>query len=161
MNNLNYFSKIVFFLFILNIGISYSQEIVVPESESEPEIPFQIIEKIPEFEGCEGLKSNELRACFNEQIQNHIRKYLVYPDEAREQNIQGKVYVAFVIDFEGNVTKVKARGPSGASILEEEAMRIVNLLPQFKPGIQRGKPVNVSFSLPIRFKLDEPSKKKK
>ena len=88
-------------------------------------------------------------------------KNLVYPESASKANIQGRVTVMFVIDREGNVTKVKARGPHGGSALEEEAIRIVKLLPQFKPGIQRGKPVNVSFALPIRFKLDEPIKAKK
>jgi protein TonB len=70
----------------------------------------------------------------------------VYPESAREANIQGRVTVMFVIDKEGNVINVRARGSVGGSELEEEAIRIVNLLPQFKPGIHRGKPVNVSFS---------------
>jgi protein TonB len=146
-------------LFFFVSNLSFAQEVVpVAEPESESELPFQVIEKIPEFEACEGLQSNESRACFNKQIQKHIQKYLTYPSQAHEQNIQGKVYVAFVIDKEGNVTEIKARGPKviGANVLEDEAVRIMKLLPKLKPGIQRGKPVKVRYTLPIAFKLEDP-----
>ena len=144
-------------LLFVNIN-TFAQEYNVPEPESEPEIPFQVIEKIPEFEACEGLQSNESRQCFNNQIQKHIQKYLTYPEDARSQNIQGRVYVAFVIDIEGNVTEIKARGPKiiGANILEDEAVRIMKLLPKFKPGTQRGKAVKVRFTIPIMFNLEDP-----
>lgn len=144
-------------LFVSNL--SFAQEVVpVAELESESELPFQVIEKIPEFEACEGLQSNESRACFNKQIQKHILKHLTYPPEAQIQNIQGKVYVAFVIDKEGYITELKARGPRvvGVNLLEDESIRIMKLLPKLKPGIQRGKPVKVRYTLPIAFKLEDP-----
>jgi protein TonB len=151
-------------LFIIS-NQSFAQEVVpavqVGEIEEEQEVPFAVIEKIPQFQSCESTEVRKGMECFNQQISSHIMKNLVYPASASKANIQGRVTVMFVIDREGNVTKVKARGPHGGSALEEEAIRIVKLLPQFKPGIQRGKPVNVSFALPIRFKLDEPVKAKK
>lgn len=151
-------------LFILS-NQSFAQEVVpavqVGEIEEEQEVPFAVIEKIPQFQSCESTEVRKGMECFNQQISSHIMKNLVYPESASKANIQGRATVMFVIDREGNVTKVKARGPHGGSALEEEAIRIVKLLPQFKPGIQRGKPVNVSFALPIRFKLDEPVKAKK
>lgn len=140
-------------------NLSFAQEVVpVAEPEFESELPFQVIEKIPEFEACEGLQSNESRACFNEQIQKHILKHLTYPPEAQIQNIQGRVYVAFVIDKEGYITELKARGPRvvGVNLLEEESIRIMKLLPKLNPGIQRGKPVKVKFTIPIMFNLDDP-----
>lgn len=151
-------------LFILS-NQSFAQEVVpavqVGEIDEEQEVPFAVIEKIPQFQSCESTEVRKGMECFNQQISSHIMKNLVYPESASKANIQGRVTVMFVIDQEGNVTKVKARGPHGGSALEEEAIRIVKLLPKFKPGIQRGKPVNVSFALPIRFKLDEPIKAKK
>lgn len=140
-------------------NLSFAQEVVpVAEPEFESELPFQVIEKIPEFEACEGLQSNESRACFNKQIQKHILKHLTYPPEAQIQNIQGRVYVAFVIDKEGYITELKARGPRvvGVNLLEEESIRIMKLLPKLNPGIQRGKPVKVKFTIPIMFNLDDP-----
>jgi protein TonB len=151
-------------LFIIS-NQSFAQEVVpavqVGEIEEEQEVPFAAIEKFPQFQSCESSDIKKGKECFNQQISSHIVKNLVYPESAREANIQGRVTVMFVIDKEGNVINVRARGSVGGSELEEEAIRIVNLLPQFKPGIHRGKPVNVSFSLPIRFKLDEPVKAKK
>lgn len=151
-------------LFILS-NQSFAQELVpvvnIEENTVDEQVPFAAIEKFPQFQSCESSDIKKGKECFNQQISSHIVKNLVYPESAREANIQGRVAVMFVIDKEGNVINVRARGPVGGSELEEEAIRIVNLLPQFKPGIHRGKPVNVSFSLPIRFKLDEPAKAKK
>lgn len=150
--------KNIFILLLICPLLSFSQEVIsvrsVPEEVEDSELPFAVIESIPEFKTCEGVDKKESMACFNQQMTAHIQNNLVYPNEAREQDIQGKVYVAFTIDKEGNVTNVRARGPRGGTLLEEEAIRIVKMLPQFKPGVQRGKPVNVSYALPIMFNLN-------
>lgn len=150
--------KSILFLVVLS-NQCFAQEIVPAvqerETDEEQEIPFAVIEKIPQFQACESTEIKTGMDCFNQQISAHISKNLVYPTQARYENIQGKVTVMFVINKEGNVTSVRARGPIGGNLLEEEAIRIVKLLPQFKPGVQRGKPVNVSFALPINFKLEE------
>ena len=153
--------KSILFLLVVSHP-SFAQEVVpaiqVGETNEEQEIPFAVIEKIPQFQACEGSEIKTGMECFNQQISAHITKNLVYPEQARDEDIQGRVTVMFVIDKEGNVTNVRARGPRGGTLLEEEAIRIVKLLPQFKPGVQRGKPVNVSFALPINFKLEEVKK---
>ena len=151
------FLKSILFLFVVSRQ-SFAQEVVpaiqVAEIDEEQEIPFAVIEKIPQFQSCESTELQTGMECFNQQINSHIAKNLIYPTLAREHNIQGRVTVVFIIDKEGNVTNVRARGPREGNLLEEEAIRIVKLLPQFKPGTQRGKTVNVSFALPIMFKLD-------
>ena len=58
-----------------------------------------------------------------------------------------------VIDKDGSITNVQARGPKGGELLEKEALRVISKLPKFKPGMQRGKPVKVKYSQPITFKL--------
>lgn len=150
--------KSILFLVVVS-NQCFAQEVVpviqVRETDEEQEIPFAVIEKIPQFQSCENIEIGKGMECFNKALSSHILKYLVYPEQARDEDIQGRVTVIFVIDKEGNVTSVRARGPIGGNLLEEEAIRIVKLLPQFKPGIQRGKPVNVSFALPINFKLEE------
>jgi protein TonB len=76
-----------------------------------------------------------------------------YPEEALQNAISGKVYVQFVIDAEGYVTNVQiAKGV--APILDQEAIRVIKLMPRWTPGEQRGKPVSVSFVVPINFYLD-------
>lgn len=122
----------------------------------DEELPFAVIEDIPMFPGCEGVPKAQQMDCFNEQMQKHIRKNFRYPDRATESNTQGRVSVQFVIDKQGNVTNVRTRfagkGSDGGE-LEEEAKRIISKLPKFQPGKQRGKPVKVSYGLPITFKL--------
>ena len=76
-------------------------------------------------------------------------KNFKYPDQAIELGLNGKVYVLFVVDSKGNVSKIRTRGPH--KLLESEASRIISLLPIMKPGEQRGKAVNVPYSVPIVF----------
>jgi protein TonB len=108
------------------------------EQVKEEEI-FQIVEDMPEFPGG----------------QEGLLKYLAgitYPPIARENDIEGTVYIRFVIDKGGQVTNVEvARGAD--KILNEAALGHVKKMPAWKPGKQRGKPVKVQYVVPIRFRL--------
>lgn len=112
-------------------------------------VPFATIDEAPIFPGCEGAEDK--RACFLENVQNHIRKHFNYPQEAQEQGIQGRVAILFGINTEGEIVNIKSRGPS--PILEQESHRIIARLPKMKPAKQDGKPAEVIFSIPITFKL--------
>jgi protein TonB len=109
------------------------------EEEEEPEI-FFIVETMPEFPGGElGLRK-------------YIATHVKYPNIARENGIEGKVYVRFCVTSKGTVEKVSiARGVD--PILDKEALRVVKALPKWKPGEQRGKKVNVWYTVPINFQL--------
>ena len=101
---------------------------------------FMIVEEMPEFPGGE----LELRQFIVENVK--------YPEEAKQKNIQGTVYVQFVINREGNVEDVKlAKGVD--SLLDEAAMDVVKSFPQWKPGKQRGQYVKVSYTVPIKFQI--------
>lgn len=121
--------------------------------EDDTEIPFAVIEDVPVFPGCEGVDKTKRLDCFMEQMAKHIKKNQQYPEKAMEDNIQGRVSVIFVIDKDGSITNVQAKGPKGGELLEKEALRVISKLPKFKPGLQRGKPVKVKYSQPITFKL--------
>lgn len=121
--------------------------------ELDEEVPFAVIEDVPVFPGCEGVAKNKRLECFMEQMAKHIKKNQQYPEKAMEENIQGRVSVLFIIDKDGNISNVQARGPKGGELLEKEALRVISKLPKFKPGMQRGKPVKVKYSQPITFKL--------
>ena len=88
-------------------------------------------------------------------VQDYIARHVQYPEEALKNKVEGKVYVQFVIDTAGNVVEPKViRGVSPE--LDAEALRVVSEMPAWKPGMQRGKPVRVSFTLPVIFKLPTP-----
>ena len=126
-------------------------EVEVGEMEEEITVPFAVIEDIPVFPGCEQSTDLEKRACFQQKIQEHVKKNFRYPDIAVELGTQGKVYVQFIIDTKGFVTNIRTRGPD--KLLEKEAERIIGLLPQMTPGKQRGRAVKVPYSIPVNFKL--------
>ena len=128
------------------------EEVEVAEVEEDIEVPFAVIEKVPQFPGCTG-NNDELKACFQKKMQEHLLKHFSYPPAAAELNIQGKVFVFFLIDKNGLVTKVKSRGPD--QMLEKEAERIINLLPKMESGKQRNRSVGVPYSIPINFKLKQ------
>ena len=92
-----------------------------------------------------------LRSVFREKMNKHLAKNYKYPEAAMELGINGKVFVMFVINSEGYVSNIRTRGPD--KILEKEANRIIALLPKMTPGKQRGRAVNVPYSIPINFKL--------
>ncbi len=128
-------------------------DVNVEDVEEEISVPFAVIENVPVYPGCENAKNNdESKACFQKMIQEHVMKNFRYPQIALELNIQGKVFVQFVINEKGYITGIRTRGPDNK--LEEEAARIIALLPQMKPGMQRGRAVKVPYSIPVNFRLE-------
>ncbi|HBG71911.1 MAG: hypothetical protein A2W93_05010 [Bacteroidetes bacterium GWF2_43_63] len=101
---------------------------------------FTIVEEQPGFPGGES------------SLMDYLRNNIKYPQLARESNIQGTVFVTFVVEPNGAISNVKIlRGIGGGC--DEEATRVVKNMPSWTPGKQRGKPVRVQFNLPIRFIL--------
>jgi protein TonB len=127
------------------------EDVVIEEEEEIIDVPFAVIEDVPIFPGCENLEKNQLRNCFQEQMNKHIRRNFRYPEIAQEMGIQGRVFVNFIISEDGSITNIRMRGPD--KNLEDEAKRIISLLPNMTPGKQRGRPVRVPFSIPIVFRL--------
>lgn len=137
---------------IIEERVVSAEDLEVEEVEEDIEVPFAVIERVPQFPGCKG-NNKELKACFQKKMQQHLLKHFRYPQAAAELEIQGKVYVFFLIDKTGKATRIKSRGPS--ELLETEAERIISLLPKMKPGKQRDMPVGVPYSIPINFKLEQ------
>jgi len=136
---------------IVDAPIITADEIVVEEVEEEITVPFAVIEDVPVFPGCEEESRDEKRTCFQQKIQEHIRKNFKYPQIAVEMGIQGKVYVQFIIGTDGRITNIRTRGTD--RLLEKEAERIMASLPQMIPGKQRGRAVKVPYTIPVNFKL--------
>ena len=128
-------------------------DVEVEEVEEEVQVAFAVIENVPVFPGCEGKPKKKMKDCFQQKMQEHVVNNFKYPETALELGIQGRVSVIFIIDSKGHITGIRSRGPD--KILETEAERIIGLLPKMKPGTQRGKPVKVSYAVPIFFKYNE------
>lgn len=115
-------------------------EIQVREEKIEVEEIFAIVEDMPAFPGGE------------EALFKWLGNEVKYPAIAREAGISGVVYVAFVVGSDGKIKDAKVvRGVNKA--LDEEALRVVQKMPSWSPGKQRGKPVSVHYNLPIRFTI--------
>lgn len=122
--------------------IDFDQLVFKPkenQNDEEEEI-FMFVEQMPEFPGGD--------VALRQFLANAVK----YPVIAQENNIQGKVYVSFVIDETGNIASVDLLRGVDIS-LDKEALRVVKSLPKWKPGKQGGKPVKVRFSVPIHFEL--------
>ena len=114
-----------------------------------------LVDNIPAFKGCSNTKKSDRLDCFNLEMIKHINKYFVYPNEAIKNQIQGEVWVRFIIDKNGYVRNVKAIGPNNGEILNEEAKRVVFKLPNFKPAKNNGETVSVKYGFPINLSLEE------
>lgn len=109
-------------------------------SDEVADNPFIRVEKMPEFPGGE------------KALLKFLADNLEYPRQARNMTMEGLVTVQFVIERDGSVSEVVILKGIGAGC-DEEALRVVNLLPDFSPGKQRGVPVRVQMVVPIHFKL--------
>ena len=85
-------------------------------------------------------------------LNQFLIKNLKYPPYAQEKKIQGKVIIKFIVSKDGSITNIEVIS-SPHEILSNEAIRVIKLMPKWKPGILKGKPVNVQYTLPINFKL--------
>jgi protein TonB len=119
------------------------EEYIPPEEEEEDiredEI-FTVVESMPEFPGGMGA------------LMKYLAENIKYPPLAKESGIQGRVFINFVVEPNGAISNVKVlRGIGGGC--DEEAVRVVEAMPKWKAGMQRGKPVRVSYNLPVKFTL--------
>lgn len=128
----------------------------IPEQPSEPQI-LSIVEQMPRFNSstCEAMSDEAARKqCAMNAMMQYLGSKIAYPEADAKAGIEGTAYVQFVVEKDGAITNATLlRAPSGG--LGREALRVVNDMPAWVPGRQRGKPVRVRFSLPIKFALTQ------
>jgi TonB family protein len=107
----------------------------------------------PLFEGCDDplISEDQRQACSVPKIQAFINQNIVYPDTARVQNIEGVVVVRFSVTEEGKISDLELIRTIGAGC-GQEAMRVIRMMPDFRPALRNGVPVTTKMTLPIRFK---------
>jgi protein TonB len=123
-------------------------EVVVPSEtgngpvEEKPAEIFTVVEEMPSFPGGMG------------ELMKYIQKNIQYPQVEKEADIQGTVYVKFVVESNGVISNVEiAKGVKGGPGLDKEAIRVVKGMPNWSIGKQNGRPVRVLMNLPIKFQL--------
>jgi protein TonB len=125
----------------ISTGLNDNIKIASDESgEESGTLPFVVVEEMPSFPGGDVA------------LLKYIGKNTIYPEIAKENNIQGKVIIRFCVTEKGSVSRIsvlKGVDPE----LNDEAIRVVKTLPAFKPGRQGGKPVPVWYMVPITFSL--------
>ena len=113
---------------------------VVEEEPVEQEI-FEVVENMPEFPGG------------NAALMQYLAKNINYPTIAQENGTQGRVIIQFVVNQDGSIVDAKV-ARSVDPYLGKDALRVINAMPKWKPGMQRGKPVRVKFTVPVMFRLN-------
>lgn len=123
----------------------------VVDDDLDLEGPAIRVEIMPYFIDCENvLDRDEQELCTNQKIISEVSRIARYPGHLQGTGIEGTVYVSFVVDEAGKVTKAKVeRGVHKA--LDKEALKAVNALPLFEAGVQQGKKVKVIYNIPVRF----------
>lgn len=112
----------------------------VVEEEPEEQTIFEVVEQMPDFPG--GMAA----------LMQFLGKNIKYPTIAQENGTQGRVIVQFVVNRDGSIVDprvVKSVDP----YLDKEALRVIGTMPKWKPGMQRGKPVRVKYTVPVMFRL--------
>ena len=110
------------------------------EEEEEDQI-FVIVENNPEFPGGQ------------QAMMKYIAENIKYPVIAMENGIQGRVICQFVVEKDGKPSNIQVVRTSGDASLDKEAVRVISSMPKWKPGMQQGKAVRVTFTLPVSFRL--------
>jgi len=129
-----------------------------PPPPAKEEI-FKRVEEMPRFPGCEDMKGTdeEKYKCSQVELLKFVQKNLKYPAIAKENGVQGTIPISFTVGKDGSITDVTVLRGLGAG-LDEAAVEAVESITKsgikFRPGKQRGRAVKVSYTLPIRFKLE-------
>ncbi len=123
--------------------------------EPDVEVAFQFIQNPPIYPGCEGKKGKALKDCMSKKIQKFVNRNF-NTSIASDLGLSGenvRILTMFTIDKTGKVTNIRTR--SKYKELEKEARRVIAKLPKMKPGQQRNRPVKVTYTLPIIFRVEE------
>lgn len=124
----------------INSSNHYKDDELSVVSETQTNEPFVFVERMPEFPGGD------------ESLFKFIKSKIKYPLYAIDNKIEGTVLVNFIVNEDGSISNAKiTKGIKGGC--DQEALRVVKLLPKWKPGMQGGKAVKVYFDIPITFKL--------
>lgn len=162
---MKYFKKpFLLFSAVLLCHLSYGQQVPPPPPPAPmEEAVFVRCEVMPRFPGCEDLAGNneDKSICAQKKLFEYIYTHLKYPEEAKKNGVQGQVVLKFIVNKVGEVTKVEILRDPGAGLGEaakEVVLSMNNMAERWISGKQRNRPVNVWYTLPVKFSLDTTNK---
>ncbi len=146
---------------LLHNDIDQNREAIGYRPAVNDDVAFAIIENVPEFPGCEGGDNIAKKKCLSDAIDQYVRENFNASLASTLNLASGRhrISVQFKINKSGYIAEVLARAPH--PYLEQEVKRVIESLPKMKPGLHRGKEVNVMYSLPIIFQIEGNSPKEK
>jgi TonB family protein len=112
----------------------------IPTDSAKKEMVYDMPQQMPEYPGG------------GDALDQFIKSNIKYPADAKAAKAQGKVYIQFIVEKDGKISQIKVRRGAHKS-LDAEAIRVIKLMPDWKPGSMRGKKVRVRYTLPITFSL--------
>jgi protein TonB len=130
-----------FFFFAL-ISVSYGQTADSTAGPKPAGPVYRVVQVMPEFPGGK------------DSLEAFIKANLKYPRSARENKIEGTVQTEFTVETDGSLSDIKVKKAVSPK-LDDEAVRLIKLMPKFKPGKQQGKAVRVIYSVPVTFKMPQ------
>jgi len=121
---------------------------------------YTLVDQMPYFEGCEVYAdgSSEKQDCSNHTLVSYVRDALIYPEIAQHENLEGIVYISFIVNEQGKVLKPTILTDIGGGC-GAEAIRVVREMPNWQPGRLRGEAVKVQLRLPIEFSFSRSIRK--
>ncbi len=132
--------KKILILLMLLISVHFTYAYETPTDSTKKAMVYDMPEQMPEYPGGA------------DALDDFLKANIKYPADAKAAKATGKVYVQFIVEKDGTVSEAKIRRGAHKS-LDAEALRIVELMPNWKPGSMRGKKVRVRYTLPITFSL--------
>jgi len=145
------------------------EEIEVDEIKSDDDLIFKVVEQMPRFPGCESMIESDMEkeACAKSKMLQFIYKNLKYPKAARYKGVEGMAVVQFVVEKDGSIGQVEIlRDPGeGCGEAAADVIRLMNEMEdKWIPGTQRGLPVSVLYTLPVKFRvmlIESPKKQRR
>ncbi|MFZ3575588.1 energy transducer TonB [Tenacibaculum finnmarkense] len=134
-----------------NLNSSGNKALNLPNLSKE--VLFTLVEEIPMFDACKHSNRENNIKCFKEKINKHILKNF-YAEDYITENTKTKVYIQFSIDLNGKIINSKIRSRENNKQLHKELDRIINKLPRFNPGKEKGLPVVVTYAFPLNLASD-------
>ena len=126
---------------LISVSMLAQDSVSAADASDYGDVIYVVTETMPEFPG--GMQ----------EMMRFINENIVYPVEAAQKGIQGRAICQFVVEKDGSISNVVVIRSSGDRDLDNEAIRVVQSMPQWKPGKQRGVPVRVKYTIPVSFRL--------
>ncbi len=140
------------FRYLFLLSFCFSSTLLFGQVDIRKDKVYTTVDRMPCLISC--TENKRYQQCCDEAVKSFMLEHLVYPKEAERAGLEGLVMIRFIVEKDGRVTEPEIVSDIGGGC-GEEALRVVQLMPKWFPGIQANRPVPVRFEMPVRFSMDE------